>query len=96
MGVRIAMPRVSHAQAFREAALRAQELLALARAVEARVSALTPDTLESVVEETAVLVRATALQTAGTVHELLIAVSGCVAAFEPPGAISRDEKDPVR
>lgn len=58
---------------FRHAALRAQELLAVTRAIEARVSALTTGTPASVVEETAALVRAAAMQVAAIVHELIAA-----------------------
>jgi hypothetical protein len=55
----------------RDAALRAQELVLAARAIESRVSALNAGTPESVVEETALLIKAAALQIAGIVHDLI-------------------------
>lgn len=73
---------------MRVAALHAQELVVTVRAIEARVSALTPETPASVVEETAALVRATALQIAATVHEMIAASVGfaSTAAAVPDGA----------
>jgi hypothetical protein len=57
---------------FQAAALRAQELVTLVQALEARISDLGIHSPESAVEQGAELVRATALQIAGLVHELLI------------------------
>ena len=56
---------------FRAAALQAQALLLTARAIESRVSALTPDTPDAVVVETALLIKAAALQVAAIVHGLV-------------------------
>lgn len=56
---------------FRAAALEAQELVLAARAIESRVSALGPDTPDAVVLETALLIKAAALQIAGIVHALV-------------------------
>jgi phage-related minor tail protein len=57
---------------FQAAALRAQELVTLVQALEARVSDLSVNSPESAVAQGAELVRASALQIAGLVHELLI------------------------
>jgi hypothetical protein len=67
------MTAVARPQALRAAALRAQELVVTARAIEARVSSLTPQTPEPIIEETVALVRATALQLAATLHDLIAA-----------------------
>jgi hypothetical protein len=56
---------------FRAAALEAQQLVLAARAIESRVSALSPDTPDAVVLETALLIKAAALQIAGIVHALV-------------------------
>ncbi|HXK20416.1 MAG TPA: hypothetical protein VNG33_21550 [Polyangiaceae bacterium] len=56
---------------LRSAALQAQELVAVAQAIEARVSALTLGTPATVIGETTVLIRATALQIAALVHALV-------------------------
>jgi hypothetical protein len=57
---------------FHTAALRAQELVTLVHALEARVSDLSVNSPESAVVQGAELVRATALQITGLIHELLI------------------------
>jgi hypothetical protein len=57
---------------FQAAALRAQELVTLVQALEARVSDLSVNSPEIAVVQGAELVRASALQIAGLVHELLI------------------------
>ena len=56
---------------LRGAAFQAQELLAVARAIEARVSALSLSTPAPIIGETTVLIRATALQIAALVHALV-------------------------
>ena len=80
------MTETTQARAFRTAALHAQGLVVAARSIEARVSALAPDTPEAVVEETVTLVRATSLHIAATVHELIAAsvrlTSGVAAAAD--------------
>ena len=55
----------------RDAALRAQELVLAAKAIESRISALAADTPAAVVEETALLIKAAALQIAAIVHDLI-------------------------
>lgn len=57
---------------FQAAALRAQELVTLVQALEARVSDLSINSPENAVVYGAELVRASALQIAGLVHELLV------------------------
>lgn len=56
---------------LRSAAFQAQELVAVARAIEARVSALCLSTPAPIIGETTVLIRATALQIAALVHALV-------------------------
>lgn len=72
----------SRQQSFRVAACCAQDLVVTARAIEARVSGLTPETPDAIIEETIALVRATALQVAGTVHDL-IAATVCLTSCVP-------------
>jgi hypothetical protein len=57
---------------FQAAALRAQELVRLVQALEARVSDLSINSPEVAVVQGAELVRASALHIAGLIHELLV------------------------
>lgn len=73
---------------FRGAALEAQQLVLAARAIESRVSALGPDTPGAVVVETALLIKAAALQIASIVHALVahserMAMGLCQAPTDP-------------
>lgn len=68
----VAHTRPNAAAEFQAAALRAQELVTLVQALEARVSDLGIHSPDSAVMQGAELVRASALQIAGLVHELLI------------------------
>lgn len=72
MSASVARARPNAEAEFQAAALRAQELVTLVQALEARVSDLSINSPESVVQQGAELVRASALQIAGLVHELLV------------------------